>query len=256
MKQLNFLALFSAVLLSFACIQCTGSDDNPDDPGGGNNLKQGEIVMKTYSNAGYYLGKMGVGFYATAQKITIDWGDGSIDELTLNGVRREFYHDYENENLQKITINAEVLTYLNVNRDDWNSHCAELICGACPNLTYLTCTGNNMINLDVSKCTALAELICISNQLASLDVSKCTVLAGLSCGSNQLTSLDVSKCTALAGLSCGSNQLTANALNSLFNTLPTKTPPASGGIMFGNNPGTSTCDRSIAENKGWTVYSY
>jgi len=66
--------------------------------------------------------------------------------------------------------------------------------------------------------------------------------------------LDVSNNTALRILECTSNQLTATALNTLFGTLHSNTIEGVKTIYIGNNPGTDTCDTSIAENKGWTVY--
>ncbi|MDR0955364.1 MAG: leucine-rich repeat domain-containing protein [Rikenellaceae bacterium] len=76
-------------------------------------------------------------------------------------------------------------------------------------LTDLWCSDNQLTSLDVSKNTALTYLNCSYNQLTSLDVSKNTALTSLSVSNNQLTTLDVSKNTALIDLSCGSNQLTA-----------------------------------------------
>ena len=76
-------------------------------------------------------------------------------------------------------------------------------------LKKLSCKGNKLTSLDVSKNTALTYLSCYSNQLTSLDVSKNTALEGLSCSNNQLTSLDVSKNTDLKNLDCYKNQLTS-----------------------------------------------
>ena len=76
-------------------------------------------------------------------------------------------------------------------------------------LTKLYCENNQLISLDVSKNTALKLLYCENNQLISLDVSKNTALIALACEENQLTSLDVSKNTALASLDCDKNQLTS-----------------------------------------------
>jgi hypothetical protein len=77
------------------------------------------------------------------------------------------------------------------------------------NLTYLSCSSNQLTSLDVSGLTALGELSCSSNQLTSLDVSGLTALSTLSCFDNQLTSLDVSGLTALSQLDCYNNQLTS-----------------------------------------------
>jgi len=83
--------------------------------------------------------------------------------------------------------------------------------------------------------------------------------------------LDISKNTALTWLNCWDNQLTAAGLNALFGTLHNNnvTPergapktiyiggnPGYIGANPGANPGTKTCDKSIAENKGWKVYYY
>ena len=106
----------------------------------------------------------------------------------------------------------------------------------------ITIIGENITGLD-----------CGHNQLTTLDVSKNTALTELYCWYNQLTALDVSKNTALANLSCFNNQLTATALNTLFGTLHGNTISGGKNIYIGGNSGTATCDRSIAENKGWTV---
>ncbi|GHT23369.1 hypothetical protein FACS189464_3280 [Bacteroidia bacterium] len=45
--------------------------------------------------------------------------------------------------------------------------------------------------------------------------------------------------------------LTETTLNALFNILPIATSSAK--IEIDGNPGTSTCNKSIATGKGWTV---
>ena len=75
------------------------------------------------------------------------------------------------------------------------------------NLTKLSCFGNLLTNLDVTKNTKLTSIVCASNQLTSLDVTKNTALTTLVCENNVLTNLDVSKNTSLTSLDCGGNQL-------------------------------------------------
>lgn len=75
-------------------------------------------------------------------------------------------------------------------------------------LTELTCWGNQLTELDVSRNAALIDLRCYNNLLTSLDVSKNTALQRFSCHSNLLTELDVSRNPALVGLVCGNNRLT------------------------------------------------
>jgi len=106
-----------------------------------------------------------------------------------------------------------------------------------------------------------------SGKLTSLDVSNNTALVWLECQNNQLQSLDVSKNKALSILNCDNNQLSDVTLNALFGSLHdinyltysdefiirTFGINYKKDIKIGNNPGTATCDRSIAEDKGWTV---
>jgi Leucine-rich repeat (LRR) protein len=86
----------------------------------------------------------------------------------------------------------------------------------------------------------------------SLDVSKNIVLETLYCSENQLTSLDMSKNIVLGTLYCRNNQLTTVALNALFVSLHNNEAYLKN-IYIGNNEGTDLCDRTIAENKGWTI---
>ena len=121
-------------------------------------------------------------------------------------------------------------------------------------LVTLDYSSNQLTSLDLSNNTALTTLDCRHNQLMSLDVSKNTALTTLDCSHNQLTSLDLSNNTALTTLYGNHNQLTAAALNTLFGTLHSN-PISRKEIAIGyNNPGTGTCDRSIAERKGWRVW--
>lgn len=97
-------------------------------------------------------------------------------------------------------------------------------------------------------------LSCSDNGLTKLDVSNNNALIMLDCiGTPQLTSLDVSKNIALESISCSNNQFTTAELNTLFGTLHRNNVPTKL-IQIGGNPGTATCDRSIAESKGWHIF--
>jgi hypothetical protein len=67
----------------------------------------------------------------------------------------------------------------------------------------------------------------------------------LDCSFNQLITLDVSKNTAMKYLNCDANQLTS--FGTLHSNIGNKE------ISIRNNPGTAACNKSIAEDKGWTV---
>lgn len=75
------------------------------------------------------------------------------------------------------------------------------------NLTSLSCSGNNIETLDLSKNTELKSLTCSYNKLKHLDLSNNTKLTWLACYNNELTILDLSKNTLLTEIYCSSNKL-------------------------------------------------
>ncbi|MDR0349648.1 MAG: hypothetical protein LBH90_09190 [Tannerella sp.] len=75
----------------------------------------------------------------------------------------------------------------------------------------------------------------------------------LNCWNNHLSALDVSKNTALTKLECSGNQLSAAALDRIFTDLPNRSGMEAGEIFIINNPGTETCNRSIATAKNWNI---
>ena len=191
----------------------------------------------------------GIKLFGTG-KATIDWGDGTSETFTFSQIDwNQRNHTYSGTSPHTIAIIGENVTALGF----WR----------CP-----------LTSLDVSKNTALKALLCGADQfyggsgkLTSLDVSNNTALVWLECQNNQLQSLDVSKNKALSILNCDNNQLSDVTLNALFGSLHdinyltysdefiirTFGINYKKDIKIGNNPGTATCDRSIAEDKGWTV---
>lgn len=200
---------------------------------------------------------------------TIDWGDGSPVETVkqLTEATDKFEHIYaqpaeytikitgENitsltcvsQNVTNLDLNVPTLTYLDVRCNELTT----LDVSRNQALISLDCCSNNLTTLDLSKNTILEDVYCSRNQLTSLDVSKNTLLRSLYCEENQLTSLDVSKNTVLQDLDCESNQLSADALNALFRSLHSNDSDGVKIISISHNPGTKTCDYSIATKKGW-----
>lgn len=72
-----------------------------------------------------------------------------------------------------------------------------------PALQMLSCNGNELTSLDVSKNTALRVLECTNNELTTLNVGANTKLIRLKCSLNDISNLDLSKNILLEDLSCG-----------------------------------------------------
>jgi hypothetical protein len=122
-------------------------------------------------------------------------------------------------------LNNEDLTYL----DCSNNNLISLNVSACTSLNYLNCNNNRLSSINLSDNTELTYLHCAVNYLTSLNVSACTDLTVLWCPYNQLPSLNVSGLTALFDLDCSYNVLTSlnllactslTYLDCYFNFLP------------------------------------
>jgi len=100
-----------------------------------------------------------------------------------------------------------------------------------------------------------------SNNLSAIDLSNLINLYSLNLYNNQLTSIIMpAGFTSLAGtvgtISIYGNELNAAALNNFFTNLGTYAGRydvygVGGTILYGGNPGTATCNPSIASAKGW-----
>lgn len=83
------------------------------------------------------------------------------------------------------------------------------------NLTWLTCSANQLTTLDVSALLQLESLYCPLNQLTSLDISALSNLKKLECSQNQLTALDLHNSPQLESLWCKQNMLESLDLSGL-----------------------------------------
>lgn len=84
-------------------------------------------------------------------------------------------------------------------------------------LKVFNCAGNEFETIDVSNLTELTRFECYANHLTTLDVSRNTSLKTFSCFNNELTTLDVSHNTALTSLKCARNHLTSLDLSANTN---------------------------------------
>ena len=176
-------------------------------------LKSGQIVIKAYP---FTSGdKIIISFWILADKISIDWGDGTKEKFTncccTNAIY--YFHEYPNNNFRTISILTESIASFSVA----NGYVHEMRIGECSKLEVLGCDS-------------------------------------LSYYSNSLTVLGIDHCPALSYVRFGCT-LSATALDSLFEMLPVNDNKyIKKTIVVGCNSGFNTCDTSIATSKGWTVY--
>jgi len=181
---------------------------------------------------------------------TLNCGSNNLKQLNVSKNTALSYLFCDDNKIKSLDVsNNTELTYLNCR----NNKLTSLDVRKNTKLDSLFCGRNSLTELDISNNTALTLLDCGFAQLKILDVSNQTALKDLVCSNNQLTSLDMRKNTALIHLDCQANQLTAQALNNLFETLNDNEQNEKSIVIY-NNPGNASCDRSIAENKGWKVY--
>jgi Leucine-rich repeat (LRR) protein len=238
MKIFKSRALLSIIILSLTMITCSDNNLDDDNSSDTNNLTTGQIEMKGYPDTNNT-----VTFFARAKKITVDWGDGTVEEFAPQTVEVviKLFHKYLTQNLQTVKVNTEEMTYIGIG----NVLLYELRFGNCPDLKDINCYRMPMYVLEIKKAESLTNLVCCDCELASLDLSKCPTLKNLDCSNNNLDAL---------------------ALNALFNSLPTLPTintdndwimitihDSHGSIDISGNPGGRDCDKTIAQKKGWNI---
>jgi Leucine-rich repeat (LRR) protein len=160
-----------------------------------------------------------VQFYAAAQKLTVDWGDGVTEtytpvQLTAIG------HTYGSNQPRTIRMKTEGLTLFGDElRDNGDGNyvvgssitgrCSALRFGKSPALKAVSVANNELAEADIRHIPALETAYFDYNRLTALDLTGNAALTVLWCNGNRLTALDVSRNTALLCLWCGQNPLTA-----------------------------------------------
>jgi len=265
---------------SALCLNIAGNDEITIDWGDGSEVE-------THTLSEYCENE----WYGARHTYIYDFPPKTFCTITITGkniTHLELCGDTKMTNLD-VSKNTE-LTYLGC----INGQLTSLDISKNTKLTYLDCSYNQLTGLDIGKNTELAYLDCSHNQLTSLDISKNIALQILYYRSNKLAKLDVSNCAALTHLDCSDNQLTNDALDALFEMLYNnsnnsalvnffetvrnlaqsnlvelrktenvsfeellslvKKPELSHYVIISQNPGTNTCNSSIAKSKGWGVW--
>ena len=152
--------------------------------------------------------------------------------------------------LTSLNVGNTKLKSLNLNEFSTIEH---LVVNNNKNLTELDCSNNRIKSLDLSGNTALTILHCSNNQLTNLDATNNIALKTLNCSMNKITNLDATNNIALKTLDCSMNRFSTDALNDLFETLHINTVTGEKTVHILGNPGSFTCNQSVAIEKGWVV---
>ena len=125
-------------------------------------------------------------------------------------------------------------------------------------LAYLSCGGNQLKDLDLNNNTELISLTAHENQFEHLDLQFNTKLELLNVYGNNINRLDLSNNPSISQVTITDNQLNAETLNGLFQSLPDVNNLFIYNtyyIFTKGNPGDDECNKSIAEDKGWTFWT-
>jgi hypothetical protein len=173
-------------------------------------------------------------------EVTIDWGDGEEDEVTLTplpesgepGAEHQFKHEYEDDDRKNIsfTVDGEITAIA---------------------------TGKSGA-MTVFRVNELAETLeyldCSGEKLSTLSVSDFRKLRYLDCSANAITRLSVGGCRLLEELDCGANTLTLDAAKAIFRALPDRDGEDEGKMRIANPPaGLIQSDAQVAVDKNWEV---
>ena len=150
--------------------------------------RQGKVILKSES-------------LQTAIKVT-QGGAVQFDDINFETYCLEHF-DYNNDGLVSYT---EAASANSIECDNANIKSLKGI-EHFTHLEKISCIGNQLTSLDVSKNTDIKQLLCGNNQLTSLVFGENKSLVLLYCGMNQLYELDVTNCTALEQLICYENKI-------------------------------------------------
>ncbi len=88
-----------------------------------------------------------------------------------------------------------------------NNELTELDFSNNPELNYIDCKNNKLVKLNISQCKNLMFLYCRDNALQELNIRSNTALTQLNCINNELKKLDVTQNTKLNRLLCNDNYM-------------------------------------------------
>ena len=158
---------------------------------------------------------------------------------------------------EAVIIKGKDITYLSCS----NNQLTSLNVQGLNNLSYFNCNSNQLTSINVQGLNDLSYFNCSNNQLTSLNVQGLNDLSYFDCNSNQLTELNMQGLTALQKLFCYRNQLMAQAFQEIFNNL-SQTPKGVAIVYYDNDNNYKDFTRppelvqafNGAKARGWKFY--
>ena len=168
------------------------------------------------------------------------------------------YINCANNQINSLYLTELVLTYLDCSNNSLGFYSNI----GCPALTYLNCSNSGLDRLPGGIFENLTYLDCSNNELGkntwgiNNELQRMSKLETLNCSSNELTDLVAYDYynPSLVSLQCQLNKIDRFSMNNLFQSFHNnEIADVSKTIYIAGNPENWGCDKSIAENKGWTV---
>lgn len=187
-------------------------------------------------------------------------GEEEYVEINFKNFPDEKFLDYVSEKIDTILRDGklskaerEAVKDLNLNTPyEENSKYQNLVgIKYFPNLQKLTCTGNEISELNLSENKKLTYLDCSNNDIKSLNISQCKDLTYLNCSRNNLKdSLDLKNNTELKDLICGRN---GDMQLNLENNIKLQNLDLSGGRIPTIDLSKNLDLRTLNCNSGWVT---
>jgi hypothetical protein len=118
-------------------------------------------------------------------------------------------------------------------------------------LINITCFGNGLNKLEIQNAPLLTTVEASNNSLTQTVIADAPALRYLLLLNNSLRSISLQNIQELQELDVVSNEFKSEGLNDLFRQLPSK--DIIGHVLIDDNQESRNSDKSIAENKGWSV---
>ena len=178
---------------------------------------------------------------------TLNVKQNNLESLNLSGLNK-LKRLIASDNPALTSLEASTLTSLSSVRAE---NCALEQVSLPASITEFYAKGNKLTKLSEGAVSfpKLLRLRLPNNQIAEFTVGECPLLNDLELDGNKLTSLTLGSLPALKTLYLQKNLLSADALNKVYNALPS----VSGTIKVAENPGAEKAYGYIATDKGWKI---